>query len=109
MQIFDVRETASRMTEKGSKVALNSINPGFAKTERTRHTTGVQRISMIVPKALLPRVAKEASKTLVRAACVGRESHGLCFTNCVVRLCPRATPQRQHMDTTPPEILSRNL
>jgi hypothetical protein len=72
------------MTESASKVALNSINPGLAKTELTRHTTGVQRITMIVPKALLPRIAEESIKTLVHVACVGRESHGLYFTNCGV-------------------------
>jgi retinol dehydrogenase 12 len=82
MQIFAVREVAARMTERGSKVALNIISPGLAKTELTRHATGVQRLGMIVSKALLARTAEEGSKILVHAVSVGMESHGRYFTNC---------------------------
>jgi retinol dehydrogenase-12 len=84
MQIFAVREIAPRMTEKGSKVALNIINPGLAKTELTRYSTGVIKIVMGVSKVLLARTAEEAGRTLVHAASVGMESHGLYFTNCDV-------------------------
>ena len=81
MQIFAVREIAARMTKENIKVALNVINPGLAKTELARHATGVSKIGMMVAHALLARTAEEASKTLVYAASVGMESHGLYFTN----------------------------
>jgi retinol dehydrogenase-12 len=84
MQIFAVRELATRMTERRSKVALHVINPGLAKTELTRNSTGVMKYGMAVFKALLARTAEEAGRTLVHAASVGMESHGLYFTNCDV-------------------------
>lgn len=82
MQIFAFREIAARMTERKSKVALNIISPGLAKTELVRHATGVSKISMMVAHALVARTAEEASKHLVHAASVGMESHGLYFVNC---------------------------
>lgn len=84
MQIFTIREIATRMAEGGSKVALNIINPGLAKTELIRHSTGLARTGMMVLHALLARTAEESSKTLVHGASVGMESHGLYFTNCDV-------------------------
>lgn len=84
MQIFAVREIAPRMMEKGSKVILNIINPGLAKTELTRHVTGIEKIAVTVMKAVLARTAEEASRSLVYGVSVGPESHGLYFTNCDV-------------------------
>lgn len=84
MQIFAVREIASRMTKKSSKVVLNIVNPGLAKTELGRDSTGVQKFAMSVMKAMLARTAEEASRNLVYGASVGPESHGLYFTNCDV-------------------------
>jgi retinol dehydrogenase 12 len=84
MQVLAVREVAARMTKSGSKVALNCVNPGLARTELTRHTSGVTKVGMAVVNALLARSAEEASKNLVYAASLGMESHGLYFTNCDV-------------------------
>lgn len=84
IQIFAVREIAARMTENRSKVVLNIINPGLAKTELTRNATGFAKIAIILPMILLARTAEEASRTLVHAVSVGPESHRLYFTNCDV-------------------------
>ena len=84
MQIFAVREISLKTTENNSKVVLNIINPGLAKTELTRHATGVGKIAMAVMKVILARTAEEASRSLVYGVSVGQESHGLYFTNCDV-------------------------
>jgi len=44
IQIFAVREIAARITENRSKVVLNIINPGLAKTELTRKVTGFAKL-----------------------------------------------------------------
>ncbi|TVY85019.1 Short-chain dehydrogenase/reductase tropG, partial [Lachnellula suecica] len=84
LQALATRELAAKLAYDGSKVTLNIINPGMAKTELGRSATGVLKVALGVGKFLMARTAEEASRTLVHAATAGPESHGMFISNCDV-------------------------
>jgi retinol dehydrogenase 12 len=84
LQVFAVRELASKIANKQPKVVLNMLRPGLCKTALTRNATGMIKIVMAVAKALLGRTAEEGSRVLVYAATLGLESHGLYISDCKI-------------------------
>lgn len=85
-QVFAFREIAERLIKKQSKVIINQISPGLAKTALTRNATGAQGLFLTIFYFLLARTAEESSRTLVHAATAGPESQGRYFSNCDINL-----------------------
>lgn len=85
LQLFAFREIAARLTESHSPIVMNAISPGLVNTELTRNAEGTVRIFMAVLKFFLGRTPEVGSRTLVHAATVGSESHGLYFRSCDIK------------------------
>ncbi|KAI9880399.1 MAG: hypothetical protein M1830_003439 [Pleopsidium flavum] len=82
LEVFAVRELASKTSQSEPEVAINMLNPGFCHSELLRNATGMQGMVMAGMKALLARTTEEGSRTLVHAAGVGMETHGKYLSDC---------------------------
>ena len=73
--IFWMRELASRVSS--SDIIVNSVNPGFCKTDLTSNVKGIQAQIMAFAGWAIGRPALEGGRCLVDAAVVqGPETHG---------------------------------
>ena len=85
MEVFLVREMASRRPADTYPVTINMLNPGLCKSELSRE--GNARIKIM--KLLLARTTEAGSRTLVAAAAAGPETHGEYMNMC--KATPTAT------------------
>jgi len=85
IQVFGVRELASRITESTSPtVIINCITPGACKSDFNREATGVEKIIANIMSALIARTTEAGSRTLVAGITAGEESHGKYMADCHV-------------------------
>ena len=81
MEVFLVRELASRTTGSKPDVAINMLNPGLCHSELVRDQSMIANLIIRGIKAILARSGEEGGSTLVHSASVGMESHGKFMTN----------------------------
>ena len=74
LNIFFVRELTKRLPAN-SPVIVTAVNPGYCKSQLTRHTSLINRIFLKIMEVSLARTTEEGSRQLVWAAVggVGRE------------------------------------
>ena len=77
MEVFLVRELASRTEASKPDVVINMLNPGLCQSELVKDKKLVAQIFM----ALLARTGEHGARTHVHAASAGKESHGHFMTN----------------------------
>ena len=70
MNILFVRELTKKLPAN-SPIIVTAVNPGFCKTQLTRHVPFPARLVMTIMAALLGRTAEEGSRQLVWAAIGG--------------------------------------
>lgn len=86
--MLGVRDLAVRTDisaeKKGSKVVVNSVNPGWCKTElfRYEYVGFGARIAL----RMIGRSGEEGSRTLVHASSADRVSHGKYLSECQIKL-----------------------
>lgn len=77
MQVFGVRELAAQIDKsKKPKVIVNTLTPGFCRSDFDRDMSGFKKYFMKTMKFILGRSTEVGSRTLVAAAEAGEESHG---------------------------------
>ncbi len=73
------------MTSSGKpKVILNTLTPGFCRSDLMRHASFPLNVLGQVGKLLLARTTEVGSRTLLAAAVAGDESHGKYMADCKV-------------------------
>lgn len=80
-----MREFARRLSERGSAVTMNYVNPGMCKTELSRNVGPLLRIVFVTVQFFLARTAEMGSRTLLHAAFAGPESHGKYVSACEIQ------------------------
>ena len=85
MEVFLVREMASRRPADKYPVTINMLNPGLCQSELSRE--GNAQIKIM--KFFLARTTEAGSRTLVAAASAGPETHGEYMNMC--KVTPTAT------------------
>jgi retinol dehydrogenase 12 len=66
------------------RVVFNMLEPGFGKSELTRHASGMRAVLFSLMKIFLARTTEVGSGTLVAGAAAGEESHGQYKQDCEV-------------------------
>jgi retinol dehydrogenase-12 len=62
------------------------INPGLVQTDLARNAKGLYKYFIMTLMFLAARTTEMGSRTLVHAATIGPESHGLYFSDCDVHM-----------------------
>ena len=73
LNIWFTRSLASRLPI-ATPLTVNVVNPGFCRSELTRHVSGIRWLIIEVMKLLLARTTEMGSRTLVHAALAGTQS-----------------------------------
>ena len=85
--ILGIRDLAAKTyasMEKGNpQVIINSVNPGWCKTELFRHDDGGLGQRLLL--RLMGRTSEEGSRTLVHASSVSEVAHGKYLSECQVK------------------------
>ncbi|OAA64508.1 short chain dehydrogenase reductase [Niveomyces insectorum RCEF 264] len=76
LEVFAVRELAKVLDANHVPVTLNTLNPGFCRTELFRGMPAFVRPFMKVSLFVMGRTAEMGARTLVAAAAAGPETHG---------------------------------
>lgn len=63
-------------------MTINIVDPGLCYTDISRNAEGSTYWGMKIMRALLAWTAEEGSRTIVHAASLGRESHGIYISLC---------------------------
>ncbi len=83
LQIFVVRELSAEMDKTGApKVVLNTLSPGFCRSDLYRHAPFPLSIIFSVATFALGRTSEMGARNLVKAAVGGEESHGKYIVDC---------------------------
>lgn len=82
LQLFAIREIAARSDSQIPWITINIVDPGLCYTDISRNAEGSTYWGMKIMRALLAWTAEEGSRTLVHAASLGRESHGIYISRC---------------------------
>ena len=85
--VLVARELAERLQEssssgKDSDVIINTLHPGFCRTELFRHAPFPLDYFLACSLFLLGRTPEMGSRTLVAAASAGKETHGRYLDSC---------------------------
>ena len=73
LEVLVVRALAERMTRRNMHVVLNTLTPGFTRSEIARENYG---LGIKIAYAVMARKTDVGARTLVSAACAGPKSHG---------------------------------
>ena len=85
LQLYTVREFARRLSESGSEVVMNIVNPGLCKTDLSRNAGPLLQILFAAIKALIARTAEMGSRTLLQATFTSPESYGKYLSACQIQ------------------------
>jgi retinol dehydrogenase-12 len=78
------RELARQLTAHNHPVVINTVVPGFVRTQIMRNVPPPGRYVVKGMMGLIGRTAEMGSRTLVHAAGAGREAHGRLLASCQV-------------------------
>lgn len=84
LQVLLARELAARLPPN-SPIIVNSLNPGFCRTDFFRHAAFPLNYLLKAGVALIGRSSEMGSRTILAATGLGRESHGRYMDCCVLR------------------------
>lgn len=84
LEIYAVRELASRFPVSETGVVINVLSPGLCSTDLARNTSWFLWLRIFLLRLLIGRTAEEGSRTLLHAAFAGRESHGKYLSDCQI-------------------------
>ncbi|KAI9801755.1 MAG: hypothetical protein M1825_003127 [Sarcosagium campestre] len=86
IEIYVVRELAALVTASSKKgdVIINTLNPGFCRSNIMREAKGAFKVYLAGLRSLLARSTEVGSRTLVAGIVAGPESHGEYMHDCVV-------------------------
>ena len=91
MEVFCVRELASKRTADQPAITINMVNPGLCESELSRE--GNARIKIM--KFFLARSTEKGSRTLVNGTVSGPETHGEYLNMCKVTPTASVTQGQQ--------------
>lgn len=78
------RELARQLAADDHPVVINTVVPGFVRTQISRNVPPPGKYVVGLMMGLIGRTAEMGSRTLVHAAGAGRESHGRLLASCQV-------------------------
>lgn len=85
LEILFIRSLAPAMTaSQKPSVILNTLTPGFCRSELLRQATFPLNVASWVGKKLIARTTETGSRTLVEATRAGEETHGVYMVDCEV-------------------------
>ena len=85
LEVLVVRELAAEMDKAGApRVVLNTLTPGFCRTDLYRHVPFPLNLFTAAATLTLGRTSEMGSRNLVKAAAAGEESHGGYIMNCAL-------------------------
>lgn len=82
LEILAVRQLCQHELKQPYPVTLNCMNPGLCHSSLARNVEGW---GFTIMKAILARTTEVGGRTLVHAACAGKESHGEYMSDGVVK------------------------
>lgn len=96
LEILTIRELAPALKASGKPmVILNTLTPGFCKSELMRHAVFPLNFFAWLGKKLIARTTEVGSRTLVAAADAGEDSHGTYMTDCKLgEVSPRVRSEK---------------
>jgi NAD(P)-dependent dehydrogenase (short-subunit alcohol dehydrogenase family) len=84
VQLLAAKHLATLIPVSRTGVILNNVNPGFCKTELSRHLPPEIRQPMIENHEKYGRTAEHGSRTLLHGAVAGEKSHGKYLDACEI-------------------------
>ncbi|KAF4632335.1 hypothetical protein G7Y89_g5794 [Cudoniella acicularis] len=87
LEVFFVRSLAAKMqegTHSNEPVVLNCFTPGLCHSALGRSVTGIAGLIFYFMKLLLAKSTEMGSRTIVKAAEMGEESHGKYMNLCAI-------------------------
>ncbi|KAF2430283.1 NAD(P)-binding protein [Tothia fuscella] len=83
VELYAVREYASRNPVSSTGVVINYVNPGACKTDLTRNADEETKGQIDALNDAVGRTAEVGSRTLLHGAVGGEETHGKYLSECV--------------------------
>ncbi|KAM0553994.1 hypothetical protein ACHAPJ_007069 [Fusarium lateritium] len=85
LQIYAIRELASRLPVAESGVIVNLVNPGLCYSNLDRNAPLMIKTGLAVMRLLLARSTEKGSRNFLHAAFAGPDSHGAYCSECQVK------------------------
>jgi hypothetical protein len=87
LQLYAVRELATRFPPSKTGVVITVMCPGLCGTElaRSENSTFMMRFIVRGANMAIGRTAEEGSRTILHAAHVGPDGHGKYISDCRIR------------------------
>ncbi|KAJ4248121.1 hypothetical protein NW762_012891 [Fusarium torreyae] len=85
LQVYAIRELASRLPVAESGVIVNLVNPGLCYSNLDRNSSLMIKIGLVTARLLLARSTEKGSRNFLHAAFAGPDSHGAYCSECQVK------------------------